>query len=158
MGDFAFATALVTATPLGYRRGRGEWTRPDVMSVSVWNTELLPGASVEVATYELKKADDADKIANVYEAAAHGRWAHRSSLVLELPEDEHLDARVVKEAARFGLGVYRMRLEDDKAQVVEVREPDRREPETVDLDELLRYFFDRLNRRDQNAYKAAVRA
>jgi len=82
VGDFAFATALVSATPLGYRRGRGEWTRPDVMSVSVWNTELLPGASVEVATYELKKADDTDKIANVYEAAAHGRWAHRSSLVL----------------------------------------------------------------------------
>ncbi len=51
-----------------------------------------------------------------------------------------------------------MRLEDDKAQVVEIREPDRREPETVDLDELLRYFFDRLSRREQNAYKAAVRA
>jgi hypothetical protein len=128
------------------------------MSVSVWNTELLPGASVEVATYELKKADDTDKIANVYEAAAHGRWAHRSSLVLELPEEDDLDERVLKEAARFGLGVYRMRLDGDKAQVAEIREPHRREAETADLDELLRYFFDRLRRRDQIAYKAAVRA
>ena len=74
------------------------------------------------------------------------------------PEEDDLDERLLKEAARFGLGVYRMRLDGDKAQVAEIREPDRREPETADLDELLRYFFDRLRRRDQIAYKAAVRA
>lgn len=86
----------------GYAR---RWRAPSYTSRS--RDHVLPGASVEVSTYEIKRYGEADKIESVYEAAAHGRWAHRASLVVESFADESpVSASVMAEVQRLGLGLY----------------------------------------------------
>lgn len=104
-GGFAFARAAVTAGPRGRARASGKWSRPDVTALTVSNFELLPGAAVEARSFEIKRSSDAARIESVYEAAAHGRWAHRASDLCLTPRlltsalgvlHAELDARVIE--------------------------------------------------------------
>lgn len=85
LDDDAYAGAkqeLIDAGVVQLGRGRGgRLGRREVVTVA--NFEYLPGATVEVLSYEIKRAADADKLESVYEAAAHGRWTHRASLAVE---------------------------------------------------------------------------
>jgi hypothetical protein len=76
--------------------------------------EWLPDIAVEVSTYEVKQAADAKDLEIVYETAAHGRWAHRASLVVEQSGDtEPVPQPIVEELRRFRLGLYAMRRRPD---------------------------------------------
>ena len=141
------------------KKGAGtKWSQPDVTAVTVANFEYLPGASVEVSTYEIKRYGEADKIESVYEAAAHGRWAHRASLVVESFADESpVSASVMAEVQRLGLGLYVVshRPEGRGLAPREVLQPEAREPDPENLDELLQDFFrDNDERRQQ--YRQAI--
>lgn len=132
-----------TASPKRRKRSSGKWSRPDVTAITVSNFEYLPGATVEVLSYEIKRAVDADKIESVYEAAAHGRWAHRASLVVEvLPGKPSMPDAVQDEAERFGLGLYAMtRRHEGTWEIRQIRDPDLRTPEPENVDQLLREYF-----------------
>ncbi len=70
---------------------------------------LLPQVVLEVSSYEIKARGE-PQVEWVFEAAAHGKWAHRTSLVLDKsPEDLGvLDERILGEIKRFSVGPYHM--------------------------------------------------
>lgn len=141
--ELAFARAKITATARGRSRTTGRWSRPDVTAVQVLRYEWLPEITVEVSSYEIKRAKDAANLESVYEAAAHGRWAHRCSLVVEQLADEDVDPSIVDEVRRFQLGLYVMRRRSgDGFDIREVVKPPLTpESQLEDLDQLLSYFL-----------------
>ena len=159
LGGFAFSRATVTSSGRNRPRASGKWSRPDVTAVTVSNFELLPGATVEVSSYEIKRSVDADKIESVYEAAAHGRWAHRTSLVVEtLTNGPALADEIIDEAARFGLGLYTMtRSERATWEITEVREPESREPDPQNLSDLVEYFLGLFGKGVRAEYVMSIR-
>lgn len=82
----------------------------------------------------------------MYEAAAHQRWAHRASLVVELDREAGaLPDAMLDEIRRFRLGLYAMRRRDDvtfdiREEIEPVRTDDA-EPE--DVDDLIDTFLGR---------------
>jgi len=156
--DLAFARAKDTSSGRGRSRKSGRWSRPDVTAVQVLRYEWLPEITVEVSSYEIKRAKDALKLESVYEAAAHGRWAHRCSLVLEQLADEDLDASIVDEVRRFQLGLYIMRRRSgDGFDIREVIKPPLTpESQPEDLNRLLNYFLQESSALRQE-YQRAIR-
>jgi hypothetical protein len=142
-GGSAFGAAAITASGKGRVRAGGRWSRPDVTAVTVTNFELLPGATVEVSSYEIKRAADAERLESVFEAAAHGRWAHRASLVIERVDGtSEIDQEIRSEVERFGLGLYTMQRDSGgKWVTTELREPDIRQPDPQYVHDLLEYFL-----------------
>jgi hypothetical protein len=141
------------------QKGAGtKWSQPDVTAVTVANFEYLPGASVEAWTYEIKRLNEAGKIESVYEAAAHGRWAHRASLVVEsFPDEEPVSTSVMGEVARLGLGLYVIshRRDGSGFSPRELLQPEAREPDRENVDELLRDFF-RDEEESRQQYRQAI--
>lgn len=152
---FAFATALVTARS----RRQGKWTQPDVCQLTVTNFENLPAVTVELSSYELKRRADAGKLEAVYEAAAHGRWAHRANLVLEVKDRESKVApEILKDGERFGLGVYKLWFtEPTRVSVQRLVASRVQAPEDSDLDDMISVVLGQLPAKDRNAYKRFVR-
>jgi hypothetical protein len=142
-----FADARVTGTGQDWPLRSGRWSRPDVTTVRVTTYDFLPERVVEVATYEIKRNRDAEKRECVYEAAAHGRWAHRASLVLEMPAGDgappDLPDLLMQEARRFGLGLYVIRRRGHAWDVEEVLEPDLQHPQPEHVNEFLSLYLQR---------------
>jgi len=156
--DIAFAEARITAQPAGYQRSSERWSRPDVTAVQVFRYEWLPDISVEVSTYEIKQAADAKKLESVYEAAAHGRWAHRASLVVEQAEGvDPVPGLILDEVRRFRLGLYAMRRRlEGGFDVREIMKPPlTQESQPEDLNDLLGYFLGE-NRVLRQSYLRAI--
>ena len=63
--DLAFAEARITATAKGHRHASGRWSRPDITAVQVFRYDWLPQITVEVSSYEVKRAIDAKKLESV---------------------------------------------------------------------------------------------
>ena len=141
--DLSFAHARITATPRGHRKRSGKWSRPDVTAIQVIRSEWLPEVALEVSTYEIKRHVDALKPESIYEAAAHGRWAHRASLVIEGITQESLTEEYLGTVERFGLGLYTIQQTsaNDWSDIDEVMAPAPQNPEPVDLEDLLVHFF-----------------
>jgi hypothetical protein len=156
--ELHFAEARVTATPKGYKAGSGRWSHPDITAVHVFRYDWLPEITVEVSSYEVKRAADATKLESVYEAAAHGRWAHRVSLVVEqTDEGDAVPAPIFDEVRRFRLGLYAMRRRSSGG--FEIREiikpPLTHESQPEDLNELIGYFLGE-KRELRNSYLKAI--
>ncbi len=153
--SFVFAEAVVTARA----RRQGKWTQPDVCQLTVTNFENLPTATVELSTYELKRRADAGKLEAVYEAAAHGRWAHRTNLVLEVENrDSKIAPEILKDAERFGLGVYKLWLgEAGRASVQQLLTSRVQAPEDADLDDMIGVVLDQIHVRHKRRYRQAVK-
>ncbi len=101
-----------TATQ-GPRRGR--WARPDFILVSAMRFALMPGAQVDVHSFELKTETGATDLA-VYEALAQTRFTHFGHLVWHLPEKSRAEARlaeIAQQCEQHGVGLIRMRDPDD---------------------------------------------
>ena len=106
----------------GRRDTGGRWSRPDLAVVSVNHYPFLPNRSyLDLWTFEVKIADAVDVTA-VYEALAHRRYATRSYLVYPAGVDEETERRILAEAGRVGVGVYRFDAEDDYETWIELRE------------------------------------
>lgn len=146
---------LVTAHGEGHRRGRGAWTRPDVVAISVTSVtawELIPGVVAEVHSYELKPYREAEKLPGVYEACGHQRRAHYSTLVLEWPVDgeRKVPEEIEEECSRLGVGLSLMW----GGQVTLVVDPRRNSPSPGKLQEFLEDVLSR--EEDRAAYLRAI--
>lgn len=152
-----FCELRPTATPAGWPRNMGKWSRPDVTGVQVSTFDWLPEKVVEVSTYEIKRWADASKRESVFEAAAHGRWAHRASLVVEVdPGQRSLPDLLQEEAGRFNLGLYTMRRRSgsDGWDISEVVAPEPQTPAHEQVNEFLKLYFRPDQRRANNFLRA----
>lgn len=144
--DLTFGHVRVTATPRGWGRASGQWTRPDVVAVEVWNSDLLPDVELSIYSFEIKRVVEANRLQSLYEAAAHGRIAHHSSLVIEVTstEDENSPLRddVLLELDRLKLGLYTMYNVGDGSFRIQMHiPPPRNTPDPGSLHGLLTYFL-----------------
>jgi hypothetical protein len=88
------------------RRGALSPLQVEPTLVQVNNHEYLAQPVLEITTFEIKKASDAEHIRSVFEAAAHSRWAHSSYLVIEVENgDYEFNERLVSELERFNIGL-----------------------------------------------------
>jgi len=137
-------TLWVKETAYQARRGQpGKWSRPDIICVEVNWFDYLPQKYVEVTSFEVKKHDGYN-LSSVYEAASHQRWAHKTYLVIEVPNAEaSFAAEIESEAVRFGVGVMKT-YKKDAAGAVDLEvvvEPALKNPEPRELDKMLADFF-----------------
>ena len=156
--DRFFWDARVTASPQGRRRSTGQWSRPDVTSIEVWRSEWLPQVNLSISSYEVKRFCDAERLESVYEAKAHGRWAHRSNLVVEASagQEWQLPDEVLDEIKRFDLGLYVMVLRDDGSYRIRQSIPAGiQHPEPALQAELLEHYFSN-DKRNAEQYKSAI--
>lgn len=141
-----FGRVRVTASPRGYARGSGQWTRPDVVAVEVRSYDLLPSVDLAVSSFEIKRAVEAHRLQSVYEAVAHGRVAQFPNLVIEVDTDDNddlpLPAGMISEATRHKIGLYTMyNAGDGTFRIRQHLEPYSQNPDPGDLQALLEYFF-----------------
>lgn len=139
-----FAAAKIVATARGWGSSTGKWSRPDIAAIQAISYEWLPDITVEVRTYEIKRFADAQKLESVYEAAAHGRWAHRVSLVAELdPQAGALPDALLDEIRRFRLGLYVMRAREGGGFDIreEIEPPRAEDAQPEDVNELIGTFL-----------------
>lgn len=141
---YAFAEVAIVADV----RRRGRWTNPDVCRLTVTNFDYIPSATVELASFEMKRSDQVDKLESVYEAAAHGRWAHSTNLVLEMKDEAAVASEVMRDAERFGLGLWKVWFVDSgKLSVRQLLESaPRSQPDNADLNEMISTVLEELDR------------
>ena len=60
------------------------WTQPDLSLVAIHTFTYIPGKTIELITFEVKRAEDF-KIEGVFETAANSRATHRSYLMIHTP-------------------------------------------------------------------------
>jgi hypothetical protein len=102
------ACIVRNTSTMGPRRGR--WARPDFILVSAMKFNLMPGAQVDVHSFELKTESGATDLA-VYEALAQTRFTHFGHLVWHLPENSESEARlaeIAQQCEQHGIGLIRM--------------------------------------------------
>lgn len=115
-GAECFVQDTSTAGP---RRGR--WARPDFILVSAMKFNVMPGAQVDVHSFELKTETGATDLA-VYEALAQTRFTHFGHLVWHLPERSESETRLAEieqQCAQHGIGLIRM-VDPGNAEVCEI--------------------------------------
>src|SRR5262249_27238540 len=71
----------------------GRWARPDYILISAMRFKLMPGAQIDVHSFELKTEAGATDLA-VYEALAQTRFTHFGHLVWHLPKNSKAEARL----------------------------------------------------------------
>jgi hypothetical protein len=89
---------------------RGLWARPDYVLVSAMRFKLLPGAQVDVHSFELK-AENGCNVQSVHEALAQTRLTHFGHLVWHLPKNSKAEARLAeieRHCEEHGIGLIRM--------------------------------------------------
>jgi hypothetical protein len=95
----------------GYGPHRGLWARPDYILVSAMRFKLMPGAQVDVHSFELK-TESGCTVQSVHEALAQTRFTHFGHLVWHLPDNSKSEARLAeieKHCEEHGIGLIRMR-------------------------------------------------
>lgn len=104
------ATAIVRDTS-AMGPPKGQWARPDFILVSAMRFNLLPGAQVDVHSFELKRESGGTVLA-VHEALAQTRFTHFGHLVWHLPEKSKIEARLAEiedHCDEHGIGLIRIR-------------------------------------------------
>ena len=90
---------------------RGKWARPDFILVSAMRFKLLPGAQVDLHSFELKTEAGGGVLA-IHEALAQTRWTHFGHVVWHLPGGCKAEAMlddIVGHSEEHGIGLIRMR-------------------------------------------------
>jgi hypothetical protein len=90
---------------------KGLWARPDFILVSAMRFKFMPGAQVDVHSFELKTETGCSVLA-VHEALAQTRFTHFGHLVWHLPERSRSEARLAEiedHCDEHGIGLIRMR-------------------------------------------------
>ena len=118
----------------GLRLGR--WARPDFILVSAMRFKLMPGAQLDVHSFELKTEDGATDLA-VYEALAQTRFTHFGHLVWHLPRNSKAEnrlAEIIKQCEEHGVGLIRMCVPGQPESYEILVDPERKAtvPATVD--------------------------
>src|SRR5262245_49399568 len=107
---------------------RGLWARPDFVLVSGMRFKLMPGAQVDVHSFELK-TEAGCTVQSVHEALAQTRFTHFGHLVWHLPEKSKAEARyaeIEEHCHAHGIGLIRMRNPTDPKTYEVVLDPERK--------------------------------
>ncbi|WP_415914771.1 hypothetical protein [Rhodopseudomonas palustris] len=89
---------------------RGRWARPDFVLLTAMRFRVMPGAQLDVYSFELKAEYGATDLA-VYEALAQTRFTHFGYLVWHLPEGSPAGARlpdITGQCGQHGIGLIRV--------------------------------------------------
>jgi hypothetical protein len=111
---------------------------------------LMPGAQVDVHSFELKTESGASDLA-VYEALAQTRFTHFGHLVWHLPEKSESEARlaeIAQQCEQHGVGLIRMR-DPEHPQACEILvDPVRKSTLSATVDGFLEKRLGEKERRD----------
>ncbi len=89
---------------------KGKWARPDFILVSAMRFKLMPGAQVDLHSFELKTETGGSVLA-IHEALAQTRFTHFGHFVWHLPEgskSEPMLDDIVTHCEEHGVGLIRM--------------------------------------------------
>ncbi|ARP98329.1 hypothetical protein [Pseudorhodoplanes sinuspersici] len=118
---------------------RGRFARPDFILVTAMRFRLLPGAQIDVHSFELK-AENGATDESVYEALAQTRFTHFGHLVWHLPQNSRCEARlpeIEKQCDQHGIGLIRMRDPHDHVSYEILLDPVRKTTPPAIVDGLL---------------------
>ena len=90
---------------------RGKWARPDFILVSAMRFRLLPGAQVDLHSFELKTETGGGVFA-IHEALAQTRFTHFGHFVWHLPEGSKAEPMlddIATHCEEHGIGLIRMK-------------------------------------------------
>ena len=90
---------------------KGKWARPDFILVSAMRFKLMPGAQVDLHSFELKTEIGGSVLA-IHEALAQTRFTHFGHFVWHLPEgskSELLLDDISTHCEEHGIGLIRMK-------------------------------------------------
>jgi hypothetical protein len=90
---------------------KGKWARPDFILVSAMRFKLMPGAQVDLHSFELKTEGGGSVLA-IHEALAQTRFTHFGHFVWHLPEGSKSEAMlddITTHCEEHGVGLIRMR-------------------------------------------------
>ena len=90
---------------------KGKWARPDFILVSAMRFKLIPGAQVDLHSFELKTEAGGGVLA-IHEALAQTRWTHFGHFVWHLPDGSRGETMlddIVNHCEEHGIGLIRMR-------------------------------------------------
>jgi hypothetical protein len=120
------AAIVLDTSSLGPQRGR--WARPDFVLVSAMRFKLLPGAEVDVHSFELKTEVSGSVLA-VHEALAQTRYTHFGHLIWHLPAMSRRETalpEVEDHCKKHGIGLIRIRDPRDPAGYENIHDPVRK--------------------------------
>lgn len=138
---------------------KGRWVRPDFILVSVMRFRLMPGAEVDVHSFELKTETGGSVLA-VHEALAQTRFTHFGHLVWHLPPGSKAEGRlneVIAQCETHGIGLIRMKdparpTDEDATEIL--LDPERKPTPPLDVEDFL---ASRLDEEQQMAIAKALR-
>ena len=109
-----------------------KWARPDFILVSAMRFKLMPGAQVDLHSFELKTESGGGVLA-IHEALAQTRFTHFGHFVWHLPEgskSEPMLDDIVTHCEEHGIGLIRIKVPDRAADAdgCEVLVDPRRKP------------------------------
>jgi hypothetical protein len=104
---------------------KGMWARPDFILVSAMRFKLLPGAQVDLHSFELKTEAGGGVLA-IHEALAQTRFTHFGHFVWHLPigcKAESKLADIITHCEEHGIGLIRFKdptrpTEDDAVEIL----------------------------------------
>ncbi len=108
---------------------KGKWARPDFILVSAMRFKLMPGAQVDLHSFELKTEGGGSVLA-IHEALAQTRFTHFGHFVWHLPErskSEPMLEDIAAHCEEHGIGLIRMR-DPHAPQTCEILVDPRRKP------------------------------
>ena len=118
---------------------RARWARPDFILVTAMRFRLMPGAQLDVHSFELKAEYGATDLA-VYEALAQTRFTHFGYLVWHLPKDSPAAARlpeITAQCSQHGVGLIRIHVPDDDDEFETILDPIRKATPPAAVDSFL---------------------
>jgi hypothetical protein len=131
------------------------WARPDFILVTAMRFRLMPGAQLDVHSFELKAEFGATDLA-VYEALAQTRFTHFGYLVWHLPKDSAAAARlpeITAQCGQHGIGLIRMHAPESDDEFETILDPVRKPTMPAAVDSFLER---RLAESDQQLLRSAL--
>jgi hypothetical protein len=134
---------------------RGRWARPDFVLITAMRFRVMPGAQLDVYSFELKAEHGATDLA-VYEALAQTRFTHFGYLVWHLPQVSPAEARlpeITSQCAQHGIGLIRIHDPGNDDEFETVLDPARKATPPSAVDGFLER---RLTEDDQQLLRSAL--
>jgi hypothetical protein len=108
---------------------KGKWARPDFIVVSAMRFKYLPGAQVDLHSFELKTETGGSVLA-IHEALAQTRFTHFGHFVWHLPNGSKNEAKleeIINHCDEHGIGLIRIR-DPERVETFEILVDPRRKP------------------------------
>lgn len=117
----------------------GRWARPDFILATAMRFRVMPGAQLDVYSFELKAEFGATDLA-VYEALAQTRFTHFGYLVWHLPHGSTAMARlqeITAQCGQHGVGLIRILDPEDDEEFETILDPIRKQTPHAAVDGFL---------------------